>query len=481
MLAEGGQDDRAEVSAQVDESVGRVVHRALPGRRSRRRAAGEGHHSTLLYSRCRPSALAPGSLPATRHDATSHAHRYHRLPRQRERRLSEHHQPLLLRLRILPAGVDRRRLRRGAHPYSRTRVRRGHPGRRARVPRRPGRRSRVLWVWRADHAARRRARRHREPQRRGPGELRPHLPAPVRQGVQGCHPVCRTVCATRHPDDTDGRRSPRRRPRRVRGHRHGPGRRFPRPRAGCAARARPCREGGGVMADNGARILVVDDEEAILKLLRFPLEKEGYLVVTARDGEEALETFARESFDLVILDLMLPHVDGMEVCRRIRAQSIVPIIMLTAKSDEFDKVLGLEIGADDYITKDKFSLREFRSRVRAQLRRAQMSRSAEAAKKEVVKVDELEVDLLKRNVILRGAKIDLTYIEFEILKTLISHPGRVYSRQLLLQLIWGVSDYRDARTVDVHIRHLREKLESDPKDPEFIFTVRNIGYKFREF
>jgi len=235
------------------------------------------------------------------------------------------------------------------------------------------------------------------------------------------------------------------------------------------------------MADNGARILVVDDEEAILKLLRFPLEKEGYQVVTARDGEEALETFARESFDLIILDLMLPHVDGMEVCRRIRAQSIVPIIMLTAKSDEFDKVLGLEIGADDYITKDRFSLREFRSRVRAQLRRAEMSRSAEAAKKEVVKVDELEVDLLKRNVILRGAKIDLTYIEFEILKTLISHPGRVYSRQLLLQLVWGDSDYRDARTVDVHIRHLREKLESDPKDPEFIFTVRNIGYKFREF
>jgi DNA-binding response OmpR family regulator len=235
------------------------------------------------------------------------------------------------------------------------------------------------------------------------------------------------------------------------------------------------------MAESGARILLVDDEEAILKLLRFPLEKEGYQVVTARDGDEALETFTREDFDLVILDLMLPHVDGMEVCRRIRAQSIVPIIMLTAKSDEFDKVLGLEIGADDYITKDKFSLREFRSRVRAQLRRAEMSRSAEATKKEVIKVDDLEVDVLKRNVIVRGAKVDLTYIEFEILKTLISHPGRVYSRQLLLQLVWGDSDYRDSRTVDVHIRHLREKLETDPKDPEFIFTVRNIGYKFREF
>jgi DNA-binding response OmpR family regulator len=155
--------------------------------------------------------------------------------------------------------------------------------------------------------------------------------------------------------------------------------------------------------------------------------------------------------------------------------------MLTAKSDEFDKVLGLEIGADDYITKDKFGLREFRSRVRAQLRRAEMTRNLEAARRDTIKVDGLEVDLPKRNVTVRDDKVDLTYIEFEILKTLISHPGRVYSRQLLLQLVWGDSDYRDARTVDVHIRHLREKLEKAPKDPEFIFTVRNIGYKFREF
>ena len=234
------------------------------------------------------------------------------------------------------------------------------------------------------------------------------------------------------------------------------------------------------MTEAGARILLVDDEETIQKLLRFPLEKEGYQVVSAYNGEEAVEAFDREQFDLVILDIMLPRIDGMEVCRRIRAQSIVPIIMLTAKADEFDKVLGLEIGADDYITKDRFSLREFRSRVRAQLRRATMSRSAESARKDSIKVDDLEVDLLKRNVFVRGERVDLTYIEFETLKTLISHPGRVYSRPLLLQLVWGDSDYRDARTVDVHIRHLREKLEADPKDPEFIFTVRNIGYKFRE-
>jgi DNA-binding response OmpR family regulator len=234
------------------------------------------------------------------------------------------------------------------------------------------------------------------------------------------------------------------------------------------------------MAATGTRILLVDDEEAIQKLLRFPLEKEGYHVVQARDGEEALEAFAREPFDLVILDLMLPKLDGMEVCRRIRAESNVPIIMLTAKADEFDKVLGLEFGADDYITKDRFSLREFRSRVRAQLRRAEMARQPDSVRDDLVRVDELEVDLPKRAVTVRGDKADLTYIEFELLRTLIAHPGRVYGRELLLQLIWGDSDYRDSRTVDVHIRHLREKIELDPKNPEFIFTVRNVGYKFRE-
>jgi DNA-binding response OmpR family regulator len=236
------------------------------------------------------------------------------------------------------------------------------------------------------------------------------------------------------------------------------------------------------MTETSARILLVDDEEAIQKLLRFPLEKEGYEVVAARDGQEALDTFAQGQFDLVILDIMLPKVDGTEVCSRIRGvDSVVPIIMLTAKSDEFDKVLGLEIGADDYITKDRFSLREFRSRVRAQLRRAKVTRSADVARKDVITVDELELDLLKRNVSVRGERVDLTYIEFEILKTLVSHPGQVYKRELLLQLVWGDSDYRDARTVDVHIRHLREKIESEPRNPEYIFTVRNLGYKFREF
>jgi DNA-binding response OmpR family regulator len=178
---------------------------------------------------------------------------------------------------------------------------------------------------------------------------------------------------------------------------------------------------------------------------------------------------------------MMPRVDGTEVCRRLRAVSTVPIIMLTAKADEFDKVLGLEIGADDYITKDRFSLREFRSRVRAQLRRADMSRQTGSARQDLVTIDGLEVDLPKRNVDVRGRRVDLTYIEFELLKTLISHPGRVYSRQILLQLVWGDAEFRDARTVDVHIRHLREKIERDARNPEFVFTVRNIGYKFREF
>ena len=179
---------------------------------------------------------------------------------------------------------------------------------------------------------------------------------------------------------------------------------------------------------------------------------------------------------------MLPHVDGMEVCRRIRAQSIVPIIMLTAKSDEFDKVLGLEIGADDYITKDQFSLREFRSRVRAQLRRAEMSRSAEAAKqgRHQGRRPRGRPAQAQRRWCAAARSTSPTSSSRSSRRSSRT-PGRVYSRQLLLQLVWGDSDYRDARTVDVHIRHLREKLESDPKDPEFIFTVRNIGYKFREF
>lgn len=227
------------------------------------------------------------------------------------------------------------------------------------------------------------------------------------------------------------------------------------------------------------RILLVDDEEAIQKLLTFPMEQEGYAIVQARDGEEALERFREQDFDLVVLDIMLPGISGTDVCREIRAESNVPIIMLTAKSDEFDKVLGLEIGADDYITKP-FSIREFRSRVKAQLRRARMGGPAPETVRESLAVENLRIDFLKRNVFIDDRKVDLTYKEFELLKALVGHPGRVFSREALLQLIWGDADFRDPRTVDVHIRHLREKIEPDAHDPEYIFTVRGAGYKFRD-
>ncbi|HZB86835.1 MAG TPA: response regulator transcription factor [Gaiellaceae bacterium] len=225
-------------------------------------------------------------------------------------------------------------------------------------------------------------------------------------------------------------------------------------------------------------ILLVDDEESIQKLLTYPLEREGYRVVQARDGEEALERFVEGPVDLVVLDLMLPKLGGLEVCRRMRRlESAVPIIMLTARGDEVDKVVGLEIGADDYITKP-FSIREFMSRVRALLRRAQLPPAA--ARTGVIEGDGLQIDTAKRTVDVRGEPVDLTYLEFELLRTLAASPGRVFSRATLLQDLWGGAEYRDPRTIDVHVRHLREKIERDPGDPEFIFTVRGAGYRFRE-
>jgi DNA-binding response OmpR family regulator len=234
------------------------------------------------------------------------------------------------------------------------------------------------------------------------------------------------------------------------------------------------------MPDRPARILLVDDEQSIQTLLSYPLRKEGYEVVQAADGQQALDRFGEDSFDLVVLDLMLPGLDGLEVCRRLRSRSSVPIIMLTARSEEIDKVLGLELGADDYITKP-FSLREFSSRIKATLRRAEMSRLSEAATQEApLEVGELRIDLPKRSIRLRGQEIQLTYVEFEILATLARAPGRVFTRDMLLNRIWGDSAFRDPRTIDVHIRHLREKLERDAKDPDYLFTVRGVGYRFRD-
>jgi DNA-binding response OmpR family regulator len=232
------------------------------------------------------------------------------------------------------------------------------------------------------------------------------------------------------------------------------------------------------MADRSHRILLVDDEHTIQTLLSYPLSKDGYDVVPASDGSEALARFAEQPFDLVVLDLMLPEMDGLEVCRRLRARSSVPIIMLTAKSEEIDKVLGLELGADDYITKP-FSMREFRSRVKAALRRAELSRP-DGVDDQPVTAGELRIDPAKRSVTVRGGDARTTFVEFELLLAMAGAPGRVFTRDMLLERIWGDSAYRDPRTIDVHIRHLREKLERDAKEPEYIFTVRGVGYRFRD-
>ncbi|HZI91435.1 MAG TPA: response regulator transcription factor [Thermoleophilaceae bacterium] len=232
------------------------------------------------------------------------------------------------------------------------------------------------------------------------------------------------------------------------------------------------------MASQAPRILLVDDEQSVQKLLSFPLRKEGYEVVAALDGRQALDRLRETNFDLVVLDLMLPLLDGFEVCRQVRARSSVPIIMLTARADEIDKVLGLELGADDYITKP-FSVREFRSRVKAVLRRAELARAGDPGE-EPLEDGGLVIDFEKRTVTCAGELVRLTYVEFEILAALARHPGRVYNRMVLLERVWGDASYRDPRTVDVHIRHLREKLEPDPKTPEMILTVRGVGYRFRD-
>jgi DNA-binding response OmpR family regulator len=234
-----------------------------------------------------------------------------------------------------------------------------------------------------------------------------------------------------------------------------------------------------VMADRAPRILLVDDEPPIQTLLSFPLERDGYEVVAAADGREALARYSEQIFDLVVLDVMLPRMDGLEVCRRLRAKGeTVPIIMLTAKSEEIDKVLGLELGADDYITKP-FSMREFRSRVKAALRRSGMAR-ADSDDERPIDVRGLRIDPGKRSVSRNGETIPTTYVEFEILAALARSPGRVFTRDMLLARVWGDSSYRDPRTIDVHIRHLREKIEADPKEPEYLFTVRGVGYRFRD-
>lgn len=226
-----------------------------------------------------------------------------------------------------------------------------------------------------------------------------------------------------------------------------------------------------------ATILVVDDEEPILELLRFNLEKEGYLVCAAKDGAEALERVEKEQPDLVVLDLMLPGMDGLEVCRRIRLipkYQQIPIIMLTAKGEVIDKVLGLELGADDYMTKP-FSPRELVARIKARLRRINLPEENDS----LVIRGELRIDIKGFRVYVGGLETELTPKEFELLRVLAAHPGRVYSRDDLLERIWGYEYDGDTRTVDVHVRHLRLKIERDPSNPEYIETLRGIGYRFK--
>ncbi|MDX8151746.1 response regulator transcription factor [Patulibacter brassicae] len=230
--------------------------------------------------------------------------------------------------------------------------------------------------------------------------------------------------------------------------------------------------------DAPARILVVDDEESIRALLAFPLRRDGHEVLTATTGPEALEQFERGQPDLVLLDVMLPGLDGVAVCRALRERSAVPIIMLSARGEEGDRVAGLEAGADDYVTKP-FSVRELRSRVRAALRRAALP-AARPGATPPIEIGDVVIDADRRRVVVRGEEVELTHLEFELLVTLAQAPGRVFTRDMLLERAWGGSAYRERRTVDVHVLHLREKLERNPKAPEHIITVRGLGYRFRD-
>jgi len=227
------------------------------------------------------------------------------------------------------------------------------------------------------------------------------------------------------------------------------------------------------------KVLIAEDDRAMRSGLTEILEGEGYDVIAADDGAAALDRWLDQRADFVLLDIMMPQRSGYDVCREIRrTDRDVPIVFLSAKSEEIDKVLGLELGADDYITKP-FSMREFRSRVKAALRRAGMARPDDE-EEPPIEVRSLRIDPSKRAVSLDGKPITTTYVEFEILAALAANPGRVYTRDMLLSRVWGDSAYRDPRTIDVHIRHLREKLEADAKEPEYIFTVRGVGYRFRD-
>jgi two-component system OmpR family response regulator len=227
-----------------------------------------------------------------------------------------------------------------------------------------------------------------------------------------------------------------------------------------------------------ARVLVVDDEATLVDTIRYNLRREGYEVQVADDGNEALRLARAATPDLVVLDLMLPGLDGLEVCRQLRRDSTVPILMLTAKDDEVDKIVGLEVGADDYMTKP-FSMRELLARVRAMLRRSRMVQQAgETDGAQAVRSGDLEADPLQRRVTLGEESIQLKPKEFDLLVYLMQQRGRVLTRDQLLEKVWGYTFGGDTRTVDVHIRWLREKIEEDPGTPRRVETVRGVGYRF---
>jgi len=225
------------------------------------------------------------------------------------------------------------------------------------------------------------------------------------------------------------------------------------------------------------RILVVDDEKLLVKGIKFNLENEGYTVETAFDGEEALRLAREMQFDIIILDLMLPKIDGLEVCRRVREFINTPVIMLTAKGEDTDKLIGFEYGADDYITKP-FNIMELKARIRAILRRAGTADKNEQSRR--LKINTIELDSFERNVYVDGKHVVLSAKEFDLLEMLMRNAGRVYSRENLLNIVWGYEYPGDIRTVDVHIRHLREKIERNPAQPEYIITKWGVGYYFKQ-
>ena len=225
------------------------------------------------------------------------------------------------------------------------------------------------------------------------------------------------------------------------------------------------------------KVLVVDDERLIVKGIRFSLEQEGMEVTCAYDGEEALEAAKNTEFDIILLDIMLPKLTGLEVCQQIREFSNVPIIMLTAKDNDMDKIMGLEYGADDYITKP-FNILEVKARIKAIMRRTS-SRDREASGPKTVVNGDLKLDCDSRRVYIAGREVNLTAREFDLLELLALNPNKVYSRENLLKLVWGNDYPGDVRTVDVHIRRLREKIESNPSEPKYVHTKWGVGYFFR--